>query len=181
MKSLACSLLLIASLASVHAQGFYTSMMDGAQDGGGARTGSGSFSLFLSATNTLTISGTFSGLSGNSTLAHIHGPSGPFPATAGVIYDFTPSGLNLATLGGTSGGINGTFPLIPKGSGGSYTVAQQIDDLNNGLWYLNVHSTTFGGGEIRGVITQVPEPSTLGLAGLGVAAIMFAVRRHRKA
>jgi hypothetical protein len=127
----------------------------------------------------MTINGTFSGLSGNSTAAHIHGPSGPFPASASVIYDFTPGGLNLATLGSTSGGINGSFELVPKANG-AYTVAQQMVDLNAGLWYVNVHSTTFGGGEIRGQILPVPEPSTWLLAGLGVASLLV-LRQRQKA
>ncbi len=37
--------------------------------------------------------------------------------------------------------------------------------------YLNVHTTNFTGGEIRGFLTPVPEPATLGTLLLGVLGI----------
>jgi len=177
MKILFSLLATLATLVSAQAQFQFSATLTPAGDGGGGRTGTGTFLLTLTGT-TMTISGTFAGLSANSTAAHIHGPSGPLPATASVLYDFTPGGLNLATLGSTSGGINGTFGLVPK-SGGAYTVSQQMADLNAGLWYLNVHSTAFPGGEIRGQILAVPEPSTLALVGLGVGSLLaWGVRRR---
>jgi hypothetical protein len=47
--------------------------------------------------------------------------------------------------------------------------------------YLNIHTTTFGGGEIRGFLTAVPEPSTWAMMILGFAGVGFmAYRRSRK-
>jgi YVTN family beta-propeller protein len=135
--------LLLAAWPS-QAQSFTASLTPG-QDGGGARTGSGTVALTLSGA-TLSLSGSFSGLSANSSAAHIHGPSGPFPATAGVLYNLA----GLATLGGTAGSFAGSVTLAPIGG---YTVAQQIADLNANQWYINVHSGAFPGGEIRGQIT----------------------------
>src|SRR5262245_11483654 len=181
MKVFFALLTTLAALATAQAQFQFRSDATPAQDGGGNRTGSGTFLITLSG-STMTINGNFTGLSGNSTAAHIHGPSAAFPASASVIYDFTPGGLNLATLGSTSGSINGSFELVPKGAGGTYTVNQQMADLNAGLWYVNVHSSTFGGGEIRGVILPVPEPSTWVLAGLGVGGlVLLRMRRQRQA
>jgi len=176
MKVFLALLATVTALTTAQAQ--FVSNATPEQDGGQGRTGSGTFTLTLSGT-TMTIAGTFQGLSSPSTLAHIHGPAGPLPATAGVIYDFTAGGLGLATLGGTSGSINGSFQLLPKG-GGAYTVAQQMIDLNNGLWYVNVHSQNFGGGEIRGQILPVPEPSTWVLAGLGLCSLLV-LRKRRQA
>jgi hypothetical protein len=65
----------------------------------------------------------------------------------------------------------------PTQNGIAYPLANQIADLENGLWYINIHSTTFGGGEIRGQILPVPEPSTLALLGLGVGALVCRLRR----
>ncbi len=133
------------------AQNFTATLTPG-EDGGGGRTGTGSVSLSLSGSN-LTITGTFSGLSGNANNAHIHGPAGVFPATAGVLY-----GLNgLTSLGSPSGTFNGVVALV-DGTGG-FSLAQQIDQLKTNMWYVNVHSTAFGGGEIRGQI--VPGPPSL--------------------
>jgi hypothetical protein len=46
--------------------------------------------------------------------------------------------------------------------------------------YLNIHTTVVPGGEIRGFLTLVPEPSGAALLGLGAAIIAWA-RRGRTA
>jgi hypothetical protein len=153
MKAPLLLVMAVTALATpaARAQNFTASLTPG-EDGGGARTGSGTLTLTLSGTQ-LTLSGSFSGLSGNANNAHIHGPSGVFPAAAGVLY-----GLNgITTLGGSSGTINGVVTLV-EGTGG-FTIAQQVDQLTGNLWYLNVHSSVFGGGEIRGQV--MPTPPTM--------------------
>jgi hypothetical protein len=45
--------------------------------------------------------------------------------------------------------------------------------------YFNVHTTTFGGGEIRGNIAVVPEPSTYVLLASGLAGLGMIARRRR--
>ena len=57
--------------------------------------------------------------------------------------------------------------------------APQIDDLLAGLWFVNVDSTTYPGGEIRGQITAVPESSAFALAGLGAGALLLLRKRTR--
>jgi len=172
MKSL---LSIVSALAlpicAAHAQGYIVSL-DAAQDGGGARTGSGSGTLTLSG-NTLTFDSlSFSGLSGNTTASHIHGPAAP-GVSAGVLY-----GLNsLAALGATSGTIGGAVTL-QEGTGG-FSLAQQKAQLDSGQWYVNIHTSTFSGGEIRGQILLVPEPSTTALLlGAGVFGLLRLKRRY---
>lgn len=139
------------------------------------RAGSGIFNLVLVG-QTMTLSGSFSGISGNFSDAHIHGASTP-GVNSGVLYSI----VSLLTLGpdNKSGTLNGQITLVPTPNGRNVPIAQQLQDLNNGLWYFNIHSSTFGGGEIRGQILPVPEPSTLALVGLGLGGLLLRQWRRR--
>lgn len=171
MKTLFSALLLASTLISASAQNFLA-ILDGLQDGGGARMGMGMVNLSLSGT-TLTLSGSYSGLTTAATDGHIHGAA-PAGVNAGVRYNLVA--LGNMTVGSTAGTFSGSVNLVPLSSG-TYTVAQQIADLNNGLWYINIHNSTFPGGEIRGQILPVPEPGTWALGGLGLLALLAWKRR----
>ena len=163
MKTLLALSLLTAGVAASSAQSFYEVTLTPDADGGGARTGTGSGTFTLGVDNSFQYSISYSGLSGNSTAAHIHGPA-PVGQPASVVY-----GLSGSPFGTPSGTLSGTIlNLTPT----------DISQLNNGLWYVNVHSTTFGGGEIRGQVTAVPEPGTMALIGLA-GGLMMAARRKR--
>lgn len=73
------------------------------------------------------------------TMAHIHGPALP-GVNAGVLFDISPMPPGPSPLGSPKVGCVG--PL-----GGT-----QFSDLIDGLWYINIHSDAFPGGEIRGQI-----------------------------
>ncbi len=105
-------------------------------------TGTGSGTVTRSG-DTLTINVSFSGLSANSTATHIHGPA-QRGMNASVLYPLN----SIATLGGTAGTISGNVTLV-EGTGG-FTIAQQLEQLRGGLWYINIHTTAHPGGEIRG-------------------------------
>ncbi len=133
---------------------------------------------------TMRVQAQFSGLLGNVTASHIHGPTTiPFAGTAGVATP-TPSFPGFPH-GGTSGTYDMTFdmtlassynPAFITASGG--TVGQAFNRLvfalENGQAYLNVHTNMFPGGEIRGF--YIPAPGTAAMIGLGV---LFAARRRR--
>ena len=174
MKLLFSLLGLVSTLTLAQAQN-YIATLDGAQDGGMGRTGSGSVLINLTGTTLTFSSGTFSGLSGNANNAHIHGPA-PIGTPAGVLYNL---GGPIIPLGSTAGTISGTVSLIANPVP-NYSIAQQLADLNNGRWYVNIHSVTFPGGEIRGQILLVPEPATWTLGGLGLLGLLAWRRRAGK-
>jgi len=86
---------------------------------------------------TLSYTINFSGLSANASAAHIHGLAGP-GFNAGIVQTF--GGFPAAT----SGTYRGT--LFADG------VQVKEDDILSGRFYINIHTATNPGGEIRGQI-----------------------------
>ena len=103
-------------------------------------TASGSLTLIGSQ---LFYSISYSGLTGPATAAHIHGPADTATAT-GVL-------IPLATPTGTSGTISGSVSVTPTNL--AYLLA--------GLTYVNIHTTTNTGGEIRGQIWPIQLGATV--------------------
>jgi len=98
----------------------------------------------------------FSGLVGNVSAAHFHGTAAA-GSNAGIL-------LNIGTISGLSS------PMV-----GSATITDlQESQILAGLWYVNIHTSSFGNGEIRGQV--VPEPASAALLGLGALGA-FAGRR----
>jgi hypothetical protein len=138
--------------------------------------------------HTLEVNVTFSGLLGTSTISHIHAPTAvPFAGGAGVATE-TPSFAGFPA-GVTSGTYTDTFDLSLMSSfnapfvaanGGTAAGAELalISDIFAGKAYLNIHSSMFPGGEIRGFLTKVPDAtSTALLLALGLSGIVALGRR----
>lgn len=117
----------------------------------------------------------FSGLVGTTTASHIHAATAvPFTGTAGVATT-TPT-FSGFPLGVTSGSYDNTLdmtlassynPAYVTAHGGNTTQAETdlFQAIADGRAYLNIHSTSFPGGEIRGFLTPAPvstEPTTWG-------------------
>jgi hypothetical protein len=129
---------------------------------------------------------TFSGLTSGDTASHIHCcTTTPFTGTAGVattVPTFTDFPLAV-----TSGSYDHTFDLTSASSynpafvtaEGSLANAEAalLNGLNEGVTYLNIHTTNNPGGEIRGFLVPVPEPSTFLLAGAAIAGLLLRRRR----
>jgi len=85
-------------------------------------------------TRTLSWTATYSGLSGPATAAHFHGPAAA-GANAGIVLPFPDA----------SSPIQASATLTEA----------QATDLLAGRWYVNIHTATHPGGEIRGQVAPL--------------------------
>jgi len=133
---------------------------------------------------TYTLSTTFRDLLGVVTVAHIHAATAnPFTGTAGVAtptptFPGFPAGVSSGTYDVVLSSIatssyNGAFITNNGGTALSAEAAFR-SALDSGRAYLNIHSSLFPGGEIRGFF--VPSPSAAAMLGLGG---LVAMRRRR--
>ncbi len=105
-------------------------------------TGTGTVTATLDGT-TLTLTGTYSGLTGAPTAAHIHGPAAA-GASAGVLCNLQPTDGTTAGTGTVSSSGAAANPCS------SFVLsAQNITDLNAGNLYVNIHTTANKNGEVR--------------------------------
>ena len=165
-----------------------------------ASTGSGTAILDLDvAAHTLRVQISFSGLVPTAppgapvgtTAAHIHCCL-PSPFATGVnagVATTTPTflGFPLGVLAGTydntlnltlASSYNPAFVTLVGGLANAET--SLVNGLLGGLTYLNVHTSAFPGGEIRGFVVQIPEPEAYVLLLAGLAIIGISMRKRRR-
>jgi len=136
---------------------------------------------------TMRVQATFSGLLGNTTASHIH--CCVIPGSNVGVATMTPTFTGFP-LGVTAGSFDQTYDMALTGSynaafitanGGTVGSAFNalVAGLDAGRAYLNIHTSSFPGGEIRGLLTPVPEAGTVAmmLGGLGVLGWVGARRR----
>ncbi len=137
---------------------------------GSPATGTGTFELDTD-TNIFSYNITFSGLITPEVVSHIHAATVE-PACP------NPGGLNPAIL---------ALPIGSPKIGSATFSAEKQANLIAGLLYVNIHTNTFLGGEITGIITAVetvPAGSGWSLSALAVlllCAAGIAVGRRRAA
>jgi CHRD domain len=135
----------------------------------------------------------FSGLVGTSTASHIHCcTADPQTGNAGVAT--TVPTFSMFPLGVTAGTYDTTLDLLSASSynpafvtahGGTLASAEAalLAGLTAGSAYLNIHSSTYPTGEIRGflIAAPIPEPGNLAMWAMGLAALVGASRWRRVA
>ncbi len=138
---------------------------------------------------TMQVTSPFQDLLAPTTDAHIHCcTAAPLVGAAGVA---TP--LTGFPLGVTDGAYSHLFDLnssatysaaFLSAAGGTADAAR--DTLLGGIVaheaYLNIHSSLYPGGEIRGflVALPVPEPSQYAMLGIGLAGVAFMARKKKQ-
>ncbi len=186
--TLVCAALTVASIGQ--SQIFvFTANLDGASEAPpNFSPGTGTTTVTMNTTlTTMRVQVQFQNLVGTTTASHIHAPTAtPFTGTAGVATEL-PSFTGFP-LGVTSGTYDHTFDMTLVGNWNATFLANNggtpgaaftafLGYMNQGRTYLNIHSTEYTGGEIRGFLEPVPEPASIIALGLGAAALL---RRRKK-
>ena len=173
---------------------FWAGLSGPAEEPPNASPGTGLTRVVIDPTlHTLEVFVTFQGLTSGNTASHIHVINGPGDAntadTLGPVATLTP------TFTGFPGGVtSGTYLHVfdttltstyragfVTDSGGTAASAEAalFAGIMSGRAYLNIHTSQNPGGEIRGFLTAVPEPSTVALTGMAFAGLAFIYRRRR--
>ncbi len=141
---------------------------------------------------TIQINATFSGLTTPDVAAHIHCClTSPFLTGVNVGVATTVPAFVGFPLGVTSGSYTSQVfdltqaliynPAFVTLQGGiPQAEAALLAGILNGETYFNIHTVSNPGGEIRGFLSQVPEPATLYLMGFGLIALAGIIRRRRR-
>lgn len=157
IRLFACALLLVSVNSQAATITVFNSFIDGGQANMGNGTGSpgvGSATMTLDHdTSLFSWFIAWQDLTAPVIAAHFHGPAAP----------------------GTNAGVEVGFDHTLNPTSGSATLsADQIDDLLLGLWYINIHTEAFTGGEIRGQVLplrQIPLPAAVWLFGLALVTL----------
>jgi CHRD domain len=123
-------------------------------------TGTANASFVDNGAGQMTFTVTAQGLTTNWTLAHIHfADAGIGPGR--VIVDLATANGPAQPPNATSGTITGTItkpntgtlnPTAPLGDGGTMTYDDLLTYMRNGNTYVNIHTTRFQAGELRGQV-----------------------------
>lgn len=123
---------------------YFTGLLQGAQEvPANTSAATGTVAVLLDkGTNMVYVTGSFSGLSTPATAAHIH------HAPAGMV---GPVAVGLSVTAATAGTVTGTATVS----------ASLADSMVKGFTYVNIHTTTYPGGELRAQLASLVLPLKL--------------------
>lgn len=138
--------------------------------------------------NTMRVQVSFFGLTTGTTASHIHAATAaPFTGTA-MVATTTPTFPGFP-LGVTSGTYDNLFNLLTASTynpafvtahGGTTAGARDalLSAMASGEAYLNIHTSQFPSGEIRGFLVAVPEPASWAMMLIGLSGVGMVLRRR---
>jgi len=183
ISTFSAALLLCAAPASAAS---YTTIATGQQAGTNSTSIGAAVIDFDSASHQLHIGAAFSALQGLSSGANIQ-----WSGTGDTLASLLAFPLGVST-GAYSHNFNTTLdttwnPTFLSANGGNAAGAEAafLAGLATGTAWLNISSTAYPAGEIRGTLNlvptaAVPEPASLMMLGLGAPAMLLLARRRRK-
>jgi len=192
VSCLALALTMLASSAAFAATSTFRSTMSGPSEATpNPSPGTGVAMLILDdVALTLSVSVPFMDLTANTTDGHIHCCTAmPLIGAAGVAIPFTgfPLGVTFGlyehVFDLSDPATYGAAFLSANGGTADSARAVLLAGMNNFQSYVNIHTSAYPPGEIRGfnVLMPVPEPSAWLMLGVGLAGIGFCARRRRQA
>lgn len=110
--------------------------------------------------------------------AHIH--NGAAGTNGAVVYDLGGNidSASLVTIGPIS--VPGSLSFAGVSKAIDIGVAEAIN-ASPSSYYMNIHTNSNPGGEIRGQLAPIPEPSSMLLFGAGLAVFGLMISRRRSA
>jgi hypothetical protein len=147
------SICTLAIAATASAQTTYTTVLSGLNEVPTVTTpATGTATVVLNAAQTqLSVTCAFQNLVGTYTASHIHGPA-PLGVNAGVKWGFVGAPAGWIFTNSTHDGTLTNFLVTG-------IIAADVTNLNNGQFYVNVHSNVNPGGEVRGQLSSAPVPT----------------------